>query len=471
MPTDLKPTDWQPQLSYLVARHANHIERWQLGPDDTIQFATAPSARATYKSVYQVIAKLVAKPDLAIPWPASYELPTDLPGSIGLDVPTSILPAQLPLYIRDTQARTNHAVALSIHPLARNEYGRMTQIRDLAQRVIYSLAAEAKSIDLPLPMDAQQDEKDLSLQPHELLIVMRTLMNTLSGAHYKGKLSLGEGIDAFLFDRDGQGIIALWSKADSTGTHQLALNLGQRPMSLDLWGNAAPLVRPREEQQGKVILSVGPTPMFLVDIDGAQAQLRASVALDQPLLESTFRPHERHIQFVNSYPKAITGTLHLVAPQGWTLNPPTFNFNLNPGEKFDQAVSIQFPYNSVAGDKTLQCTFVVSGEANPSFSVPLTLRLGLSDVGMQSFAVREGRDIFVQQEITNYGEHAITYTAFAMYPDQARQERMVVNLAPGATTVRKYRFPNVPPSQTAPVRVGLKELQGNRILNDSIDVR
>jgi hypothetical protein len=58
-----------------------------------------------------------------------------------------------------------------------------------------------------------------------------------------------------------------------------------------------------------------------------------------------------------------------------------------------------------------------------------------------------------------------------MYPDQARQERLVLNLAPGATTVRRYRFTNVPTGQTVPVRVGLKELQGNRILNDSVDVR
>ena len=46
-------------------------------------------------------------------------------------------------------------------------------------------------------------------------------------------------------------------------------------------------------------------------------------------------------------------------------------------------------------------------------SVPISLTLGLSDVGMQSLAIREGDDVMVQQIITNYGEKAINYTGFA----------------------------------------------------------
>ncbi|HSU69553.1 MAG TPA: hypothetical protein VLJ39_21900 [Tepidisphaeraceae bacterium] len=467
----LKPEQWQPDLAFLVSRHANHVDRWQLGSDDTDAFATDPSARQVYKAVYGAFSQLVSSPDLAMPWPAWYELSGDLPATVALNVPPTVLPSQLPLYIQDLRGKTDHQISLSLNPLERGRYGREVQIRDLAQRVIYALAADAHRIDLPLPIHVVSDDEGDTTQPDELFIIIRTMITTLSGAKYKGRVALGDGIEAFLFDREGQGIIALWSKADTAGTKELALNLGERPIAVDLWGNAAPLLRRRGDQRGRVSLAVGPLPMFLIDIDGFQAQLRASVALDQPLLESSFRPHERHIRFVNGYPNAITGTLHLIAPDGWTLNPPTFNFNLNPGETFDQPLTIQFPYNSFAGAKTLNCDFMIAGESNPTFSVPLTLRLGLSDVGTQTFALREGRDIYVQQEITNYGEHPISYTAFAMYPDQARQERLVLNLAPGATTVRRYRFTNVPTGQTVPVRVGLKELQGNRILNDSVDVR
>jgi hypothetical protein len=211
--------------------------------------------------------------------------------------------------------------------------------------------------------------------------------------------------------------------------------------------------------------------MFLCDIDGPQAQLRASVAIDQPLLESSFRPHQRHITFVNPNGQPIAGTLHLRVPAGWTVNPPIFNFSLNGGEKFDREITLSFPYNSFAGAKILNCDFAVQGIANSKFTVPVETRLGLSDVGMQTLALRDGDDVIVQQMVSNYGEQPINYSAFALVPDQARQERLVSNLAPGQTIIKAYRFTHVQRKPSATVRVGLHEMNGVRVLNDEVPIQ
>ena len=29
----IDPNQWQPQLAYMISRHANHLDRWQLGRD------------------------------------------------------------------------------------------------------------------------------------------------------------------------------------------------------------------------------------------------------------------------------------------------------------------------------------------------------------------------------------------------------------------------------------------------------
>ena len=86
-------------------------------------------------------------------------------------------------------------------------------------------------------------------------------------------------------------------------------------------------------------------------------------------------------------------------------------------------MTISFPYNSFAGPKTVEAEFILQDAGNSNFTVPITLNLGLSDVGMQSLALRDGDDVIVQQMISNYGEKPIDYTAFAVYPGEPRQER------------------------------------------------
>jgi hypothetical protein len=297
-------------------------------------------------------------------------------------------------------------------------------------------------------------------------------MTMLAGTTFKGKVPMAEGIEAFLFDKNGQGILALWDKGQQGSSRELAIALGESPRCVDMWGNVTPLLRGRSGGKAaqQVQLAVGPMPIFLVDIDGPLAQLRANVEFDRPLIESSFQLHTRKIRFVNPYRTAISGSLKLKAPAGWTISPPTFSFSVNPGEKFERDLTIEFPYNSYAGPKVIDVEINLQDGGSASTTVPITLNLGLSDVGMQSLAVRDGKDVLVQQIITNYGDKPIDYTAFAIYPQQARQERLVTNLAPGRSTIKLYRFNNVP-AASAKVRTGIKELEGTRILNDEVEVQ
>ena len=116
------------------------------------------------------------------------------------------------------------------------------------------------------------------------------------------------------------------------------LVLGDRPRVIDLWGNVTPLLRPRGASAGQVQFALGEMPVFLVDIDGALAQLRASVAIDRPLIESSFMAHKRKLRFVNPYRQAISGLVRLKAPAGWTVSPPTLSFSVNPGETFEREI-------------------------------------------------------------------------------------------------------------------------------------
>jgi hypothetical protein len=175
------------------------------------------------------------------------------------------------------------------------------------------------------------------------------------------------------------------------------------------------------------------------------------------------------VHFTNPYRTVIAGTVRVRAPQGWLLNPPSYTFSLNPGETFDRELTIQFPYNSYAGTKNLAAEFTMQGEEEV-FTVPIALKLGLSDVGMQTLAIVDGKDLVVQQMITNYGDRVINYDAFSVFPGYARQERLVSDLSPGKTTLKRYRFKDVKIAPGTKVRVGLKERDGSRVLNEELDV-
>ena len=101
----------------------------------------------------------------------------------------------------------------------------------------------------------------------------------------------------------------------------------------------------------------------------------------------------------------------------------------------------------------------------------MTVTVGLSDVGMQTLALRDGKDVVVQQIITNYGDKPIDYSAFALLPGQARQERLVTGLAAGqhgreALPVHERDGPAG--DEGAP---GVREQAGTRILNDKVPVQ
>ena len=319
---DAPPDIWRPQLAYLISRHAQHLDRWQLGADGTEAFVTNPQMRDVYGLVYKEFEGLMNRPDLAMPWPGWYELDGQLPATVALSVPSSVLPSQLPLYIQDlntgatsatqSPAKSSPQLSINLELLDAQQYGRETQIRDFAQRVVYALAGGATRIDLPLPFTVKKVGDAVVKQPQELLLIMRTLITTLGHAQFKGKVPIAENVEAFLFDKNGQGILVLWSRGNDPAPKKLPLNLGQAPMRVDLWGNVTPLVRGALADASAtgvstiqpaldVSLDIGPMPTFLIDIDGPAAQLRAGVGFDRPLIESSFQPHRRNFRFTNPY--------------------------------------------------------------------------------------------------------------------------------------------------------------------------
>ena len=144
-------------------------------------------------------------------------------------------------------------------------------------------------------------------------------------------------------------------------------------------------------------------------------------------------------------------------------------FSLAPGETYAAPVTLTFPTSVPAGPTALLADLRIEGRQDRRLLLPVPLRVGLADVGLQTFAVRVGAEVVVQQIVTNYGNAPIDYNAFVSIAGLPRQERIISALAPGRSTVRKYRFAAAAPGVVA-CRSGLKELEGRRMLNAEVPI-
>jgi hypothetical protein len=480
---------WQEKYAYLVSRHANHLRYWQLYTDaQAEQIARDPKLRLVYDKLLIEHNKVQSNPDLALPWPAWYELEGNLPATVSLVVPSQVLPDQLSLYASEVLNRPGHRLSLYLRPIDRAKYGRNEQIRDLALRIGNALACGAERVDVPLWLSVRTDDatprggpSKPTIEPDELFLVSRTLSARLANAVFRGRVPLAPDVDAFLFEREGgEGILLIWNKASWTRAGERITNItaamgSSSPRIVDLWGNESLATPVGEVKRGKPThwsFDVGAMPILIDHVDAQLLRFGAMVTVDNPLLESSFEAHNRKLKLTNTFSTSVSGTVRLRGPTGWTLTLPMNAFSLNPGESVNLPLTIEFPFNSFAGDKVLTALVELQGAVDHQLAVPITLKLGLSDVGVRTLAVRNGDEVVVQQVISNYGSKPIDYTSFVAIPGLPRQERLVTNLGPGRSTVKKYRFTLKPGQADAglQVRSGVRELDGVRVLNELVEV-
>ncbi len=456
-----------PDPTALIARHLGQIDQWQLGPDDTDAFVTDSAARRAYARTLAAFAGLTGHPNLVMPCPMGYEPPAgrDAPAAVAVSVQPNILPTEIPAYLNDLLTRPGGPLVASVSLRPRDADSAAARATDLVQRIVYTLSASLARVDVPVPWTAGQ--------PTEMCPVERTLTGALSGAACRGRLPVADGVEAFLFERPDaapgdHGVVVLWADPTAPAADRtVPVRLGTHLTRIDLWGNAVAL-------PPGAALRVGSVPEIVTGVDAPLARFRASVALTPATVESVLqRPQVRHLHLTNPYDQPVAGTVRLRGPAGWSISPSTVPFELAPGESLDRDVGVDLPMNARAGRNVVSADVELQADRPLKLSLPLAMTVGLSDVGLQSTAFRDGPvAVVVQQRITNYGEHPVDYTAYVACPGQPRVERLVTALAPGQTMLKRYRLVvATPPGQPVRMKAGLRETDGPHVLNEELTAR
>ncbi|MGC4033028.1 MAG: hypothetical protein QM754_15090 [Tepidisphaeraceae bacterium] len=126
----IKNDDWQPALSATVSRMMERVDRWQFGNDaDAAQLTVDRATQRAFAAARAPVATLLGRDGLAMPWPVYADLTPAASAVPAMFVPTDVLPSHLPLYLTDPKTAD---ASLTLEFLEANQYGRATQVRDLA---------------------------------------------------------------------------------------------------------------------------------------------------------------------------------------------------------------------------------------------------------------------------------------------------------------------------------------------------
>jgi hypothetical protein len=315
--------------------------------------------------------------------------------------------------------------------------------------------------DLPLARASTLTSAGAHTEPQQLLLTYRTLVRMLGNSAYHREIPLGAGIHAFLFTNEtggaGAGTLALWNDGAAGADVPLDLPLGKAPRLVELTGIIHKL--PVDPRTHLTHLTITTTPIFLDHLDAHLLELRATFAFANSVFPAGAGYLRTDVELANPYPDPLSATMRMAPPAGWTIEPPIFPVSIAPGATFKQPVVVRYPYTEAAGPKTMGAKLTSSsdapntgpntgaasdnadGDSGPlNLSVPIAVSSDL--VETEGFArVLPNGDLVLQQMITNISSAPINAEAYALAPGFARQQRFVLDLAPGQTTIKRFLFP------------------------------
>ena len=166
----------------------------------------------------------------------------------------------------------------------------------------------------------QEESIDTPLAAKDNYVALSAMTAMLNGATHEEKLTMGEGITAHHFTRNGKDLIVAWAKTGTT--EMISLNAGTGTVVLtDLYGNSKQL----NKTDGKVNLSLSNLPVY-IEMDGFDSNTVTESAFEMKKTSFISAPGSQlnvEVTRQNGY-ESFAGAYHLTLPSGWSATETEF---------------------------------------------------------------------------------------------------------------------------------------------------
>lgn len=467
-----------PYLEPLLRRGGQRISAWQMGStNEPLAYLQGDDLANAVDLVHAELRRLVPEPQYRVMAKASHVRDWTLAsyGALAVELSGTPRAEQLEQYLADILGKDLNWSGYLSPPSAET----MTQERRVADtllRMVYAWNHQPRGLAIDSPW-AKAAERANAIVPDATLGAFMTGAHQLTDRTLAATLPLEEGLRGFVYKandselgglyRDGKGVMVAWNEFASTINSQLNMYLGDSIVTVDPWGN-----RQRIEMiDGKHQIPLTMTPLFIEGVNVKLAEFRAGFAITNPFIDATQGFHQRTITVTNPWPFTITGSMQIVGPEPWTIQPAQHVFSIRGGDSQTFDIRLAIPVSELAGKKMFIAKFDLSADQRYRIDVAIPVEVGLTDVEFDAQLAIERNDdgkidVIAVCTITNTGETRQALNAFARVPGQASIERPIAKLEPNQTVVKRFRFKDgLQDVLAGSVRVGVREMRGPAILN------
>jgi len=452
---------WLPELSIVLSRHADRIDHWVFGKPSDGWHAPDSRINGVLKNLKKEFTQFQGQFTLITSWPSLVANPKDTPGDgFFMQIPPELVPGSFKDYFKPwQQVRENLWVVLGGQDL--NEYQLQPAMVDFVNRFIQ---AKCNRVRLMATRDLWTTSSPIApggYEPNAYFVAYSNLVDRLGGLDYLGKMQIDAERSGLLFCSSERAVLVL---ADGRKMdYQGIVCLGEQPRAYDLWGRELPI------RTGLKGLEIPYRPIVFIDgIDSELAKFVAAIQFDPSTISSKFGTHQAKLLFKNTFSQGISGMVRMQGPAFWQFDPSGTRFALPAGKEFTLPTKIRYPGNESVGQKSINLKFELEARKPITLNLTLPLYLGACDLDMRVLWFLRGEELVVCQEVLNNGTTWTDLIAFMICPDKPRMERQIRRLGPGQTAVKEYSLGPWKQMFGKTIRVGFREVRGNRLVNEVI---
>lgn len=454
---------WWPTVEPTIARFSGSIRHWQFGAESDLGFTTVkdlPKVNKQLKTEFDAIARDIR---VGVPWSVKVRVPRrrDVPHSFFTFVDNQ--PAESKA-LEDLLSKTSGSgVArwISIQPLSRTKHKSQVRAGDLVKRLVMAKAGGAEAIFAHRLFDPEYGLLNPDGSPTELFLTWRAAVDALRGAEYLGALRLQGGSRNFVFDRDGEGIVVLWSKKPTTEE----LNGAENATVQDAWGRTRRLSK--RAGSNKRLVAVDSMPRIVRGCSAPVLRWILSTRLEVRNFESRTTAQQQALLFVNPFPQGVNGKVKLIPPKRWQVQPRTWDIRSAAGERVRLPMTVKVPDNVSQGTVPVRIEFEISADRPQKFEVLREFRVVMGDMAIkvEDRMLPDGR-LEIRQTITNntQPEEVLSFRCTLLAPNVRRQRRTVTKLGRGKDR-RVYFLRDAAALRGKTLQIRAEQIGGNRLLN------